>query len=116
MASLPIEPQFQNQGLSTATGFVVERGGQRYLITNWHVVAGKRPDTGAALSSTGAVPEALVIMHNQANALGSWIAKNERLYDSNGNPRWREHPTFRRRVDVVAVELEDVQDVDFLQL
>ena len=32
--------------LSSGTGFVYERGNESYLVTNWHVVAGRDPNTG----------------------------------------------------------------------
>jgi Trypsin-like peptidase domain len=91
--------------LGTATGFVVERDTRRYLITNWHVASGRRSDNGAVLSPIGAVPVQLAVLHNAAGTLGTWSARVEPLYDSGGAPRWREHPTLRRQVDVVALEL-----------
>ena len=63
--------------LGSATGFVVERNGQRLLITNWHVVTGKHPQTG--LSPTGVEPDELLVLHNRSAQLGSWIPKVERL-------------------------------------
>lgn len=112
VASLPLEPRCQGQGLSTATGFVIEREGRSYLITNWHVVAGRRPDTGQILSQTGGVPDELLVVHNQAGTLGTWVPKIEPLYDADGNARWREHPVHGRKVDVVAFELTEVDGVD----
>jgi hypothetical protein len=98
-------------GLGSATGFVVERNGQRYLITNWHVASGRRPDTGALLSTTAAVPNELLVLHNVVGALGSWTPKVEPLYTQNGAPRWREHATHGRAVDVVALELTDIAGI-----
>src|SRR5437879_4104723 len=112
VASLFLEPRFQSQGLGTSTGFVVERNGQRFLVTNWHVVSGRRPDTGAPLAPSGAVPDEIAILHNQAGALGSWILKMETLYDGAGSPRWQEHPAHRRQVDAVALPLNDLTDVE----
>lgn len=112
VASLPLELRFEGQALSTATGFVIERNERRVLVTNWHVVTGRRPDTGALLSGSGGVPDEVVIMHNQAGALGTWVPKTEPLYASNGDPLWREHPGHRRAVDVVALELSQLDGVD----
>jgi hypothetical protein len=112
VASLPLELRFQGRHLSTATGYVVERDGRRFLITNWHVLAGRRPDTGAVLSASGGVPDEVVVMHNQAGALGCWVPRTEPLYGASGDPRWLEHPTHRRAVDVVALELTQLDDVD----
>ena len=112
VASLPLELRSQDQGLGTATGFVVERPRSRFLVTNWHVVAGRRPDTGAILSRSGAVPDEVIIMHNQAGALGTWIPRAEPVYDPDGAPRWREHPRHHRAVDVVALELTQLDGVE----
>lgn len=112
VASLPLELRFQGQGLSTATGFVVERDGRRLLVTNWHVVTGRRPDTGALLSQSGGVPDEVIVIHNQAGALGTWVPRAEPLYAPNGDPLWREHPVHHRAVDVVALELTHLDDVD----
>jgi hypothetical protein len=90
----------------------VERNERQYLITNWHVVTGRRPDTGAVLDPSGGVPDEVHVMHNQAGALGSWVMKVEPLYDENGDPRWREHRQHGRKIDVVALELTDVVGID----
>jgi hypothetical protein len=34
-----------NEVLGTATGFIVSKGEKKYLITNWHVVAGRHPQS-----------------------------------------------------------------------
>jgi hypothetical protein len=36
--SLLLQARFGNTPLSTATGFLVEKNGTYFLITNWHVV------------------------------------------------------------------------------
>lgn len=111
-ASLPAGVCFGGTLLADATAFVVERGNRAHLITNWHVVTGRRPDNGAVLSSTGGVPDELVVLHNKKGALGSWIPKVHPLYDETKEPRWLEHPRYGRRVDVVALELSDRDGID----
>jgi len=113
-ASLLIEPRVAtNAGLATATGFIVDRKGSHYLVTNWHVVSGRRTDTGQPLASTGAVPERLAIAHNVKGKLGTWTVREEPLYDGSGKPLWREHAKFGRKVDVVVLPLTQEADVDF---
>ena len=111
VASLLVEASFRGQGLSTATGFCVEQDGRHFLVTNWHVASGRDPASGGPLSATGGLPDELQILHNREGQLGAWIAKREPLYDSSGNPRWLEHPTHRRAVDVVALPLTQLDDV-----
>ncbi len=42
-----------------ATSFIANHEGRQFLITNWHVVAGRHPDSGQCLNSTGSVPDSL---------------------------------------------------------
>jgi Trypsin-like peptidase domain len=112
LASLNLETRFEGQPLSTATGFVVEHGAGRFLITNWHVVTGRNPDTGEVLSPVGAVPSEVRVLHNRAATVGSWVDKIEPLYTARGLPKWREHPEHGRRVDAVALRLTDLEGVE----
>ncbi len=107
--SLWVELAISGHHLSTATGFIVEETEKPYLITNWHVVAGRNPDTDQLLSTTGAIPDTIWILHHSAGRLGSWTWREEPLYYAEGNPRWIEHPQGRM-IDVVALPLEAVDD------
>lgn len=100
------------QELSSATGFVVKHDDNPYLVTNWHVAAGREPLGGSPLSPTGAVPDELVIVHNVAGQLGTWQGRSEPLYDASGDPLWLEHPDHGRTVDVVALPLTKTTGVD----
>ncbi len=104
VASLFLVTLCNGVDVSTATGFVVERSGSAYLITNYHVLAARNPVTGANLHSSAAWPDEVVILHNLANELGSWCGEREPLRDTRG-PRWLVHPTQQQRVDVVALPL-----------
>jgi len=102
VASLYLQPGFQGTDLGNATGFVVERDGKRYLITNFHVVTGRKPATNENILPAGAWPDSLRIAHNCAGQLGKWIWKSEALYDEERVPLWLEHPVHRSAVDVVG--------------
>jgi len=106
--SLYLELTTLGQSLGTATGFVVESSGRHYLITNWHVVSGRHPETNAIVSSTGAVPDEIRIVHH-GHTLGSWTVRTEPLQDENKNNLWLEHP-YGRQVDVVALPLQAIDD------
>lgn len=112
--SLLIRMRFNDQQLSTGTAFVVMgRTGRWHLITNRHNVTGRHQDTGAPLSSTGGIPNNIVIVHNRLARLGEWIEKTEDLHDQDGSPRWIEHPTLGARADFVALPLTQTQGVSF---
>ncbi len=82
---------------------------QLYLVTNWHIVTGRHPQT-PRLSASGAVPTKLVARVHR------WAAENEiglehivdvaiRINDADGeDPQWLEHPSLRHRADVVALK------------
>ncbi len=106
--SLYLELTALGQSLGTATGFVVEHGERYYLITNWHVVSGRQPETNSILSPTGAVPNELRIVHH-GRTLGNWVVRIEPLLDENGDPLWLEHPRGRQ-VDVVALLLHAIDE------
>jgi len=96
--------------LSSATGFVVEHRDKPYLITNWHVVNGRHPETGKPLSDSAALPDALAVFHHSPERIGNHVRKIETLYNPDETPRWIEHPKGRD-VDVVALPLIDIDGV-----
>ncbi|MDQ4126252.1 MAG: serine protease [Actinomycetota bacterium] len=99
--------------MSTATGFTVVRNDVVYLVTNWHVVAGRSPVTGQPLHPSGAVPEELVVLHMlppRGDRL-QWEARFESLFEGRV-PRWREHARFGNRADVVALPLREARGVE----
>ena len=108
--SLLLIMQAYGQQLGTGTGFVAQTSKGPVLVTNWHIVAGRRPHTNEILSPTGIVPEELVIIHNRANHPGEWVPRIERLRGPNG-PLWLEHPTLGHRADFVALPLTQLDDV-----
>ena len=99
------------QPLSTGTGFVCQSSKGAVLITNWHNLSGRHPETKKPLSPTGGIPDSIRIVHNLAGKLGHWIVKTEGLL-SNGKPRWIEHPKLGDRADFVALPLTDLKDVE----
>ena len=112
VASLYLQPEFHQASLGSATGFVVERAGGRYLVTNFHVVSGRHPDTGENLHPSGAWPNTIRIVHNAAGQLGQWVERLEPLYDPGASPLWLEHPSHGSKVDTVALPLTDTAGVD----
>lgn len=102
--SLLITTKSNGLSLETATGFIVERNGRYYLITNWHVVAGRHPDTNKTTHPSAALPERLEVRIHDKNNLGQCNLIEFNLHDTNGNKIWLEHPNGQN-VDVVAIDL-----------
>jgi hypothetical protein len=112
--SLLLQPRCNGLPLASATGFIVSKDGKDYLITNWHVLAGRHPKTNEPLSDTAAVPdELLVYYHATALVEGqrrtTWRQVFEPLNDAAGKPRWHEHPDGRN-IDVGALPVLKVDD------
>jgi hypothetical protein len=103
----PANPAMGIQG----TGFIVSQNGTNYLISNWHVLAGREwPSTNTVLSqgTTRIVPTNVIIFYRKKD-IGASKPISEALYDSHGVALWFEHPLGGTNVDVVALPLT-VQD------
>lgn len=100
--SLYLELVHGNLKLGTATGFIIEWQQKYYLITNYHVVSGRDPNTNEIIDPYGNVPDKLLIWHH-SNVLGNWLRKTEELYE-NGNKIWYEHPNGHN-IDVIALPI-----------
>ncbi|MCH6161579.1 trypsin-like peptidase domain-containing protein [Streptomyces marispadix] len=112
VASLLLTPLVETKPLGTATGFVLTHDAKNYLITNWHVVAGRNRLTGQPIHNSAATPDSITIrcLENRGRRasyvdVARWVDVSEELLDEEGMPLWLEHPKFGRRVDVVALPL-----------
>ena len=107
-----LEGYFEDTLLSSATGFVVQTGEDRYVVTNWHVVTGRDPSTGSPLSPTGGLPNRLAVWHHLKSRLGNWV----RRFVALDPPSWLEHPVLGQRADVVALPLQIDDEVQVYPL
>ena len=113
VSSLLLKVMSGGETLGTATGFVVRKGSSYYLVTNWHVVSGRRPDNDAPMDPKGRIPDEVQIFHNLKGRLGEWHWVSEDLLDSKTRTkRWIEHPKLGKRVDVVMLELTKIGGSD----
>jgi hypothetical protein len=108
--SLFVQMRFRGQPLGTGTCFLVNAKSGPALITNRHIVTGRHQDTEQPLSSTGGIPDELMIVQNRQNQPGTWFSVVEPLY-LGSSPRWVEHPQLGARADFVALPLINVTDV-----
>lgn len=108
--SLHLTTMVNGIDLATATGFLVVKDDRLHLVTNWHVLSGRNPDTMEPMSRTAATPDAVRIRHH-AGELGQWVEKTEPLLDADGQPRWFVHPDFTHQVDIGVLPCLDVDGV-----
>ncbi|TXT37470.1 MAG: hypothetical protein FD135_3587 [Comamonadaceae bacterium] len=104
-ASYFVSSRFNETELSTATAFFVLRNSKCYLVTNWHVVSGRNPENGKCLSSKCAEPNNLLVRVHKNTEYIEFSDFEIPLFDGAGNKLWLEHPSFKERVDVVALEV-----------
>ncbi len=115
ITSLPLSPLVDGQPLGTATGFVIQKGVNHYLVTNRHVLTGRYQQTDQPLHPSGAVPNQLNILRHVTGRLGSWRWVRETLY-AGATQLWVEHPQLHAAVDVVALPLANTTGVGFYPL
>ena len=100
--------QDSNGKIGGATGFLYDLDGERFVITNWHVVAGRdwHPRSSSARTvRTLRMFAKFAQMSPDGNSY-QFVAQELQIY-SNGVPLWYEHPQSGSRFDVVAIPLED---------
>jgi hypothetical protein len=116
---LKLKPSVNGNELSVATGFFYEHNGRSFLITNYHVVSGRHPETGAVLHPSGSCPDSIVLAvatdsgkHEQSGAQIQWKRWTLSLLaeDEPAKPIWTEHPEHGRRFDAVAIALSGLEN------
>lgn len=110
VSSLLIDEIDGNQVIGRATGFTMEKEGRQYLITNWHVVTGKHPQTGKIEHPNGRVPDKLAVYFHGPDLGKTWARLTLPLYREDGSHTWIEHKRGRE-IDVVALPIEGLKGV-----
>lgn len=101
--SLYIDIFYNEIKLASATGFLVNKENDLYLITNRHVVTGRNNEDGQCLDSNMAIPNKLqVLFPHFKDGYYVWSNINIELYKEE-IPIWLEHPFYKDKVDVVAI-------------
>ncbi len=89
-----------------ATGLLVRRHDKLWLITAWHVLSGRRSDTGEILDEVHAATPLSVVAHfPTAYDIAARVAGEFAVVDDDEAPLWLEHHYFGRKVDVAALEI-----------
>ena len=114
--AIPINLIFSETTLVLAawTAFYYKYENKIYLITNWHNVTGINPITGDFLNQWWWQPDIIqyVVLEHRAPTI-KWNRYNRKLYidDQLLKPNWLIHPIYWNKVDVVAIEMEDTDDM-----
>lgn len=107
--------------ITNATCFFTKRNEKIYLVTNWHVVAGKNADTGECLDKWARIPDKLRIylpklQENEEICYNSEYHIDVRLYDDEGNKLWLEKRVGNRWIDVAVIPCENFDDYLYLPI
>jgi hypothetical protein len=103
------------KSIAIGTAFTIRgKNDDWFLVTNWHCVSGRHPETNQPLSSS-ADPESMKVFFHSNSVLGKWEITTIKLYDDKGNKIWIEHP-HGSEIDVVAVKIEKPENVNFYNL
>jgi hypothetical protein len=116
LTSLQLRILHNDVEIGSATGFVVAKNENRYLVTNRHVVLACALDQNPSNVGAWICANKLKIFHNRLNHLGEWLWVTEELSDERGNKRWMEHPTLGGAADLVALPLAHRENVQFYPL
>jgi hypothetical protein len=96
--------------LSSATGFFIKREDQWFLVSNWHVFAGRSTETGQPLPGNGATPNfcsfTAITLRDAGLSHQSYLFRLGEALD--GQATWFEHPTLGQKVDIGVLPLVDV--------
>lgn len=118
-----LQMRFGDQEIASGSGFFWRHAGIPYLITNWHNVSGRNPQTDQPLSNSAAIPDLITftVFQKTGDEVPSEYTSlvpatlNVKLYQGTENtPVWLEHPVYGKAVDVVAIPLVGLNESQFL--
>jgi len=116
VTSLAVAVYHGEVSIGSATGFVLQKNRNYYLVTSRHVVLTCAEDTNPNNVGAWICADKLKILHNTAGRLGDWFWVEEDLYDNSKHKRWLEHPTLGASADLVALPLKNTSGVEFYPL
>lgn len=112
LASVAVLPYCNSVGLSSGSGFTIAgTTGQIYLVTNYHVLVGRHPETNQPMHSSGHVPDRVLVClprrgQSDNESLMSWAPHVQMLEDDLQQHHWVAHPRYGRAFDVVLLPLK----------
>lgn len=102
--TLKLIPHYEGQELSSGTGFLYESEGKYFLVTNWHIVTGRDPNTLNPIHTEAGIPNNIWAFFKEKNNCLPISLYNDR---ENKSPCWFIHPKHGEKVDVVVIPLDD---------
>ncbi len=112
LKSVYLQMQFNGTAIAKGTGFVANSSRGPVLVTARHNVTGRHHDTNQPLSSSGGIPNEVLILYNRKGPVGHWVGRvrHTELLLTGESPRWIEHPRLGSQADFVALPLTQIDD------
>lgn len=107
MQSLYLNSVNEGSTALSATGFIVQKESNYYLVTNLHVFTGRDFFQDYPLYPDSSIPQEIHIWYH-GRFFGEWIVGMEELYTPGGEPRWMEHRY--ERTDAAVLPLESIPE------
>ncbi len=104
-SSLFVEMMFNEVVLACGTAFYYCFNDVTYLVSNWHNLSGRHPETKQALHSQLAVPNKIKIYCHNLTDLSVTELHVYNLLDDEDNCIWFEHPIFKILIDVAVLPI-----------
>ncbi|MBL4601526.1 MAG: trypsin-like peptidase domain-containing protein [Emcibacteraceae bacterium] len=102
-----------DKSLAKATGFFYADGEEIYLVSNWHVLSGRNPQTGQPHHNSGAIPHSLSFpLMRKKNHLNDSTNHTVLLVNKQDENLWLQDRGYGQRVDVAVLKL-DINLSDF---
>lgn len=85
-----------------------------FLITNWHCVTGRNPETNNPISDL-CDPAIMKVYFHAKNKIGKWEIVTINLINENGQKLWIEH-NRGSEIDVVAIKINPLESIELYDL
>ena len=101
---------YHDKQLATETGFFYKWNGQFFLITNWHNITGRNPQTLKLLCKHGGIPDRVKFKVRYLGSYADWMTIERPLYEDTDDsapskPVWLEHAYHHNKIDVIAIPI-----------
>jgi hypothetical protein len=106
VASRPMELLANGNSLGTATCFFIGYGANsNAMLTNWHVLSGRDPNTGQPRHKTGAIPDTARVLQCCSEKLGTFEHADYSLLKDDHTSTWYQHPKGQK-YDIATLILQ----------
>ena len=105
LASVPLIITSDGNVETHGSAFFYKKNENIYLVTNWHNLSGRNPDTGRTLSKTGAIPHTVSLCFHRRKLRNCTWPQNFSLSSDDGQSLWLQHPFHGQNVDVAVLKI-----------